>query len=286
MFTLIDGQAVAANIKTTIAEKLATYKLKNGSVPTLAVFIVGDNPASKVYVAGKERATELVGIRSIVERLPQDTTEAQLIAKIAEHNADDSIHGILVQLPLPTHIDAMRVTIAIAPEKDVDGFHPVNVGLLSIGTPQFIPCTPYGIMKLLETYNINPAGKLAVIVGRSNIVGKPIANLLLQADATVALCHSKTSDLKELCKQADILIAAVGKPNVITREYVKSGAVVIDVGINRLADGKLCGDVDFESVNKVASAITPVPKGVGPMTIAMLMQNTLEAYERFAGNNP
>jgi methylenetetrahydrofolate dehydrogenase (NADP+)/methenyltetrahydrofolate cyclohydrolase len=280
---LIDGLATANKLRAEIAQNVAKYKTQTGKVPGIAVILIGDDPASMSYVGSKEKAAQAAGMHSVLDRLPSTTTEAELLAKIAELNRDASIHGILVQLPLPSHIDEMKVIMAIDPKKDVDGFHPVNVGLLSIGSKDaFISCTPYGVMKLLEEYNIDLAGKHAVIVGRSNIVGKPMATLLLQANATVTICHSKTKDLKATCREADILVAAIGRARMINADYVKPGAVVIDVGINRV-DGKLCGDVDFDAVSGIASAITPVPKGVGPMTITMLMQNTLESFMRVEG---
>lgn len=279
MAMVIDGQATAAKLRAEIAENVKNCKEKYKKVPGIAVILVGDDPASNVYVSSKEKAAQAAGMHSVVERMPAATSESDLLAKIDEYNRDEAIHGILVQLPLPKHIDEMKIIMAIDHRKDVDGFHPINVGLLNIGEKAFISCTPYGVMKLLEEYGIDPSGKHAVIIGRSNIVGKPMGTLLLKANATVTICHSRTKDLKAMCKEADILVAAIGRARMINREYVKEGAVVIDVGINRV-DGKLCGDVDFDDVKDIASAITPVPKGVGPMTITMLMQNTLEAFLR------
>jgi methylenetetrahydrofolate dehydrogenase (NADP+)/methenyltetrahydrofolate cyclohydrolase len=246
----------------------------------LAVIVVGDDPASQVYVRNKVKACEDVGFHSVLERYPAELDEAQLLARIATLNADPSIHGILVQLPLPKHIAADRVLEAIASEKDVDGFHVANAGALMVGAPLFKPCTPYGCMKMLESIEYPLRGARAVVIGASNIVGKPMAMLLLQAGATVTICNSKTKDLSVHTKEADILVVATGKPKMITGNMIKSGSVVIDVGINRLPDGKLCGDVDFDTAKYVAGWITPVPGGVGPMTITMLLMNTLEAVER------
>jgi methylenetetrahydrofolate dehydrogenase (NADP+)/methenyltetrahydrofolate cyclohydrolase len=257
-----------------------------GHRPGLAVILAGEDPASQVYVRNKVNACEAAGIFSLKIDAPADVSQETLLAKINELNHDPAIHGILVQLPLPRHIDEETVLEAIAPEKDVDGFHAVNIGALAQGNPRFIPCTPYGVMKMLEANRIDPAGKEAVVIGRSNIAGKPMAMLLLNANATVTVCHSKTRDLAAHARRADILVAAVGKPRFVTANMVKPGAVVIDVGINRLPveeGGKLCGDVDFEAVKETASLITPVPGGVGPMTITMLLANTIEAAERRAG---
>lgn len=276
---IIDGNALAKKIRIEIATRTASLVAK-GIQPGLAVLLVGEDPASQVYVRNKVKACEDVGMHSILERHPADLSEEKLLRRIDELNQDKSIHGILVQLPLPKHIDSHRVIESIAPEKDVDGFHVANAGALMIGAPLFRPCTPYGCMKMLESIDYPIRGARAVVIGASNIVGKPMAMLLLQAGATVTICNSKTRDLSAHTKEADILVVATGKPKMITAEMVKPGAVVIDVGINRLADGKLCGDVDFESVQAVASAITPVPGGVGPMTITMLLLNTLEAAER------
>ncbi len=276
---IIDGNALAKKIRIEIATRTASLVAK-GIQPGLAVLLVGEDPASQVYVRNKVKACEDVGMHSILERHPADLSEEKLLRRIDELNQDKSIHGILVQLPLPKHIDSHRVIESIAPEKDVDGFHVANAGALMIGAPLFRPCTPYGCMKMLESIDYPIRGARAVVIGASNIVGKPMAMLLLQAGATVTICNSKTRDLSAHTKEADILVVATGKPKMITAEMVKPGAVVIDVGINRLPDGKLCGDVDFESVQAVASAITPVPGGVGPMTITMLLLNTLEAAER------
>jgi methylenetetrahydrofolate dehydrogenase (NADP+)/methenyltetrahydrofolate cyclohydrolase len=278
-FQIIDGNALAKKIRLEIASR-TTALIKKGIKPGLAVLLVGEDSASQVYVRNKVKACEEAGMHSLLERLPADLTEAALIKRIHELNVDSSIHGILVQLPLPKHLNSHIVIESIAPEKDVDGFHVANAGALMIGAPLFRPCTPYGCMKILESIDYPIKGARAVIVGASNIVGKPMAMLLLQAGATITICNSKTKDLPSHTREADILIVATGRPKMITAEMVKPGAVVIDVGINRMADGKLCGDVDFESVKTVASAITPVPGGVGPMTITMLLLNTLEAAER------
>jgi methylenetetrahydrofolate dehydrogenase (NADP+)/methenyltetrahydrofolate cyclohydrolase len=278
-FQIIDGNALAKKIRLEIASRTAAL-VKKGIKPGLAVLLVGEDPASQVYVRNKVKACEEAGMHSLLERLPADLSEAALIKRIHELNLDPSIHGILVQLPLPKHLNSHIVIESIAPEKDVDGFHVANAGALMIGAPLFRPCTPYACMKMLESIDYPIRGARAVIVGASNIVGKPMAMLLLQAGATVTICNSKTRDLSAHTKEADILVVATGRPKMITAEMVKPGAVVIDVGINRMDDGKLCGDVDFESVKTVASAITPVPGGVGPMTITMLLLNTLEAAER------
>ena len=279
MAQIIDGNALAKQVRSEIAQRTAQLKSK-GILPGLAVLLVGEDPASQVYVRNKVKACEEAGMHSLLERLPADLSEEQLLKRIKELNEDKSIHGILVQLPLPKHLNSHVVIESIAPEKDVDGFHVANAGALMIGAPLFRPCTPYGCMKMLESINYNIKGARAVVVGASNIVGKPMAMLLLQAGATVTICNSKTKDLSAHTKEADILVVATGKPKMITGDMVKPDAVVIDVGINRLPDGKLCGDVDFDSVQKVAGAITPVPGGVGPMTITMLLLNTLEAAER------
>jgi methylenetetrahydrofolate dehydrogenase (NADP+)/methenyltetrahydrofolate cyclohydrolase len=276
---IIDGNALAKKIRLEIASRTSALVSK-GIKPGLAVLLVGEDPASQVYVRNKVKACEDAGMHSLLERLPADLTESELLKRIHELNLDPSIHGILVQLPLPKHLNSHIVIESIAPEKDVDGFHVANAGALMIGAPLFRPCTPYGCMKMLESIDYPIKGARAVIVGASNIVGKPMAMLLLQAGATVTICNSKTRDLSAHTKEADILVVATGRPKMITAEMVKPGAVVIDVGINRMDDGKLCGDVDFESVKNVASAITPVPGGVGPMTITMLLLNTLEAAER------
>jgi methylenetetrahydrofolate dehydrogenase (NADP+)/methenyltetrahydrofolate cyclohydrolase len=276
---IIDGNALAKQIRTEITARTSQLVAK-GVQPGLAVLLVGEDPASQVYVRNKVKACEDVGMFSILERHPVDLTESNLLKRIEELNNDPKIHGILVQLPLPKHIDSHRVIESIAPEKDVDGFHVANAGALMIGAPLFRPCTPYGCMKMLESIQFPIRGARAVVIGASNIVGKPMAMLLLQAGATVTICNSKTKDLTAHTKEADILVVATGRPKMVTASMVKPGAVVIDVGINRLPDGKLCGDVDFESVKEVAGAITPVPGGVGPMTITMLLLNTLEAAER------
>ena len=274
---IIDGKAISAKIREEIAEKVVALKAERGITPGLAVVIVGDDPASRVYVRNKHRACEQVGFASFGYELPAETSEEELLALVDQLNRDERVHGILVQLPLPRHLDEEKILLAIDPKKDVDAFHPYNVGKIMIGNYDFLPCTPAGVMELLRRSNIEIAGKECVIVGRSNIVGKPQAMLLLQANGTVTVCHSRTKDLREVCRRADILVAAIGKPEFFDASYVKEGAVVIDVGINRRADGTLCGDVNFEDVAPHASFITPVPGGVGPMTIAMLMQNTLTA---------
>jgi methylenetetrahydrofolate dehydrogenase (NADP+)/methenyltetrahydrofolate cyclohydrolase len=277
----IDGQAIAREFREGLMRRVGALASK-GVRPGLAVVQVGDHPASKVYVRNKIRACSEVGLHSEHIELPGKTDEEALLERIRSLNNDARIHGILVQLPLPPGISVDRVQETISPEKDVDGFHPINVGLLAIGRPRFAPCTPLGVMKLLEHEKIDPEGRHAVVVGRSNIVGKPMALLLLQKGATVTICNSRTPDLGEMTRQADILVVAAGKPLLVTSGMVKQGAVVIDVGINRLADGKLSGDVDFQSVWGTASRISPVPGGVGPMTIAMLIENTLLAAERAA----
>ncbi len=278
MATLIDGKQISADIKNEVKEKVAAYKAEGKEI-SLAVIQVGNNPASTVYVGNKKKACEYVGIKSVAYELPEETTEEELLDLIKELNGRADINGILVQLPLPKHIDEDKVIETIDPIKDVDGFHPMNVGALSIGRRGFISCTPYGIMKLLERSNIDVNGKHCVIIGRSNIVGKPMGMLLLKANGTVTTVHSRTKDIKEITKQADILVVAIGKPKFVDETYVKDGAVIIDVGINRDENNKLCGDVDFDKVVDKASAITPVPGGVGPMTIAMLMNNCVEAFE-------
>jgi methylenetetrahydrofolate dehydrogenase (NADP+)/methenyltetrahydrofolate cyclohydrolase len=276
----IDGIALAAKTRAAVAQRAKTFKARLGRPPGLTVVVVGDNPASAVYVRNKVKACDEAGFRSEKIALAQDCSEATLLETIACLNQDDRVDGILVQLPLPAQINAHRVIEAIAAEKDVDGFHVANAGALMIGEPLFRPCTPYGVMKLLEEAKVSIRGAEAVILGASNIVGKPMAMLLLQAGATVTLCNSKTRSLADHTRRADILVAAVGRPHLVTADMVKPGAVVIDVGINRLDDGRLAGDVDTEAVSSVASAITPVPGGVGPMTIAMLLVNTMESAER------
>ena len=279
---IIDGAALSQRIREEVAQRVSALAEK-GTRPGLAVVLVGADPASQVYVRNKVAACEKAGLHSVKEQYPADMTEAELLARIDVLNQDPSIHGILVQLPLPKHMDAHKVIEAIAAEKDVDGFHISNAGLLMTGQPLFRPCTPYGVMKMLESEGVTLRGAEAVIVGASNIVGKPMAMLLLQAGATITICNSKTRDLAAQTRRADVLVVATGKPGMIDGSMIKPGAVVIDVGINRGADGKLCGDVDFASAKEVAGAITPVPGGVGPMTIAMLLVNTVEAAERAAG---
>jgi methylenetetrahydrofolate dehydrogenase (NADP+) / methenyltetrahydrofolate cyclohydrolase len=279
---LIDGKAIAAIYRQEFAVRCARLN-ERGVVPGLAVLLVGEDPASQVYVRNKALACNSTGIRSEVHALPAGTTQSELIAFVERLNADPAVHGILVQLPLPKPLDSRVVIESILPEKDVDGFHYFNVGSLVVGEPAFYPCTPWGVMKMLEHEGVAVEGAHAVVVGRSTIVGKPMALLLLNAGATVTICHSKTRDLGSMTRQADILVAAVGKPRMIRADMVKPGAVVIDVGINRLPDGKLAGDVDFDAVREVASRITPVPGGVGPMTIAMLLGNTVKSAERVAG---
>lgn len=278
MATIIDGKKVSSDIKAECKNRADALKEK-GIEPALAVILVGDNPASRVYVRNKKKACEEAGIRSISYELPGDTREEDLIELIEKLNEDEKVHGILVQLPLPVGIDEDRVLMAISPDKDVDGFHPVSVGNLSIGRPGFVSCTPAGIIELMRRYDIEMSGKRCVIIGRSNIVGKPMALLMLRENATVTITHSKTKDLPAVCKEADILIVAIGKAKFVDSSFVKEGAVVIDVGMDRDENDKLCGDVDFESVSKVAGYITPVPGGVGPMTIAMLLNNTLDSAE-------
>ena len=276
---LIDGNALSRQLRTQVSERVAALKAQ-GLTPGLAVVLVGDNPASQVYVRNKVKACEDTGMHAVLEKYDASLTEAELLARVDALNNDPTIHGILVQLPLPAHIDAHKVIEAISPAKDVDGFHVASAGALMVGQPGFWPCTPYGCMKMLESIGYDLRGKHAVVIGRSNIVGKPMAMMLLQKDATVTVCHSRTADLKAQTLQADVIVAAVGKRNVLTADMVKPGAVVLDVGMNRNDDGKLCGDVDFDGVKAVAGYITPVPGGVGPMTITMLMVNTLESAER------
>ena len=279
MAQIIDGKKISQEIKDEIKEQVAQLKAEGREV-CLAVIQVGNNPASTVYVGNKKKACVYTGITSLAYELPEETTEEELLQKIEELNQDKKVNGILVQLPLPKHMDEDKIIEAISPAKDVDGFHPVNVGALSIGKDGFISCTPYGIIQLLKRSGTEIDGKNCVIIGRSNIVGKPMAQLLLRENGTVTIVHSHTKNLKEITAQADIVVAAIGKANYITADYIKEGAVVIDVGINRNENGKLCGDVNFAQVSEKASAITPVPGGVGPMTIAMLMQNCLEAFRR------
>ena len=276
---LIDGNALSARLRTDIAAQAATLTAR-GLEPGLAVILVGENPASQVYVRNKVKACEQVGFNSLLFHYEATLSETALLDRIADLNRDPAVHGILVQLPLPAHIDAHKVIEAISPAKDVDGFHVASAGALMVGQPGFKPCTPYGCMKMLESIGYDLGGKHAVVIGRSNIVGKPMALLLLAANATVTICHSATRDLGAITRQADVIVAAVGKRKVLTADMVKPGAVVIDVGMNRDDAGKLCGDVDFAGVREVAGWITPVPGGVGPMTITMLLQNTLEAGQR------
>ncbi|MES2187594.1 MAG: bifunctional methylenetetrahydrofolate dehydrogenase/methenyltetrahydrofolate cyclohydrolase FolD [Pseudomonadota bacterium] len=277
----IDGNALSRQLRTEVAQRAAALK-ERGTVPGLAVVLVGDNPASQVYVRNKVKACEDAGLHSVLEKYDAGLSEADLLARVDALNRDPAIHGILVQLPLPPHIDAQKVIEAISPDKDVDGFHVASAGALMTGTPGFWPCTPYGCMKMLESIGYELRGKHAVVIGRSNIVGKPMALMLLAKNATVTICHSATPDLGAFTRQADVVVAAVGRRNVLTADMVKPGAVVIDVGMNRTDEGKLCGDVDFAGVSQVAGWITPVPGGVGPMTITMLLVNTLEAAERAA----
>ena len=283
MAQLIDGKAVSAAVKAEVAEETAKLKDEKGLKVGLAVVIVGNDPASRVYVNHKKKACEAVGFQSYEYALDESTTQEQLLDLVNVLNRDDRVNGILVQLPLPKHIDEKAVINAISPDKDVDAFHPINVGKIMIGEYSFLPCTPAGVMRLIESTGTDITGKQCVVIGRSNIVGKPQAMLLLQKNGTVTICHSKTKNLKEICLGADILVVAIGRANFVTGDMIKEGAVVIDVGMNRLDNGKLCGDVEFESAEKKASFITPVPGGVGPMTIAMLMKNTLTAAKQQAG---
>lgn len=278
MAKIIDGKAISLAIKDELKEKVAEYKNKGIDI-TLAVVKVGNDPASAVYVRNKEKACEYVGINSRTLALPEETTREELLNIVRELNEDDTVNGILVQLPLPKHIDESEVLLAINSTKDVDGFHPVNVGKMVIGEDTFLPCTPAGIIEMLKRSDIDIEGKECVVIGRSNIVGKPMSLLMLKENATVTIAHSRTKDLKEVTKRADILVAAIGKPKFVTADYVKEGAVVIDVGMDRDENGKLCGDVDFESVEPKVSAITPVPGGVGPMTVTMLLVNCLRSVE-------
>ena len=281
---LIDGNALARQIRAEVAGRTAALKAR-GVQPALSIILVGDDPASQVYTRHKVSDSTETGLHASLERYPAAMAETELLALIESLNRDPAVHGILVQLPLPKHMDSSRVIEAIAPEKDVDGFHVASAGALMVGRPGFWPCTPYGCMKMLESIGYDLKGKHAVVIGRSNIVGKPMAMMLLAKNATVTICHSATRDLKAMTLQADVVVAAVGKRNVLTADMVKPGAVVIDVGMNRNDDGKLCGDVDFEGVRQVAGWITPVPGGVGPMTRAMLLVNTLAAAERAAGQS-
>lgn len=273
---IINGFELAKEKRAQLAKEVEQLK-REGIEPALAVILVGDHPASQSYVKAKQKACEEIGIRSVLLTFPNDISESFLLEQIARLNKDRSIHGILVQLPLPPQINELHVIEAIAPEKDVDGFHPLNVGRMMTGQQTFLPCTPYGILYMVQSLQVDIVGKHVVVVGRSNIVGKPVGQLFLREHATVTYCHSRTNDLEAITRQADILIVAVGKPKLITSSYVKEGAIVIDVGVNRLENGKLCGDVDFDDVKQVASYITPVPKGVGSMTITMLLHNTVQA---------
>ena len=277
MAELIDGKLVSQKLRCEIREEISEFKTLYNAVPGLAVVVVGDNPASAVYVRNKHKACLDVGIESFDIRFPADVSEEELLSCIDNLNKDSKVDGILVQLPLPDHISEERVINRITPEKDVDAFHPANVGRIMIGNPSFLPCTPAGVVELLKHYNVNSEGKRCVVIGRSNIVGKPMALLLLGLNGTVTVCHSRTRNIAEICREADIIVVAIGRAGFLTADMVKPGAVVIDVGINRNNEGKLCGDVDFEQVEKVASMITPVPGGVGPMTITMLLRNTLTA---------
>ncbi|GAA3405452.1 bifunctional methylenetetrahydrofolate dehydrogenase/methenyltetrahydrofolate cyclohydrolase FolD [Paenibacillus hodogayensis] len=279
---IIDGKQLVSDIRGKLKEEIDALAAE-GFRPGLAVVLVGEDPASAVYVRNKAKACEQVGIYSEVHRLPAETTQAELLDLVDKLNRNTSIHGILVQLPLPKHISEDAVIDAIAVEKDVDGFHPINVGNLSIGKPSLLPCTPAGVIEIIKRTGTDIAGKRAVVIGRSNIVGKPVAMLLLRENATVTVCHSRTANMKELCREADILVVAIGKAKFVTKEFVKPGAIVIDVGINRLDDGKLAGDVDFADVVDIAGPITPVPGVVGPMTITMLLQNTLQAAKTLRG---
>lgn len=280
MANIIDGKALAEKLQAKLAEKTAKLKAETGQEPGLVVILVGDNPASQVYVRNKERSALAAGFRSEVVRLPKSTSQEELLALIARYNQDPAWHGILVQLPLPAHIDDEAVLLAIDPDKDVDGFHPTNMGRLWSGHPLMIPSTPAGIMEMFREYKVDLEGKNAVVIGRSNIVGKPMAQLLLSKNATVTLTHSRTHHLAKIAKKADILVVAIGRGHFVTKDFVKEGAVVIDVGMNRDENGKLIGDVKFDEVAEVASLITPVPKGVGPMTITMLMEQTYQAFVR------
>lgn len=283
MATLIDGKAVSAKIRAELTEKTAVFVKKNGFAPGLAVIVVGDDPASKIYVRNKKMACEEIGFRSFEYPLPADTSEKALLELIDKLNRDDSVHGILVQSPTPPQIDERKVQSAILPTKDVDAFHPVNVGKIMIGQYDFVPCTPAGITALIDAYGIETAGKSCVVIGRSDIVGKPMAMLMLHKNCTVTVCHSKTPDVGAVTRGADIVISAVGKAGFLTGDMIREGTVVIDVGMNRNSAGKLCGDADFDSCEKKAAFITPVPGGVGPMTVTMLMRNTLKAAELAVG---
>ncbi|MBR6255359.1 MAG: bifunctional methylenetetrahydrofolate dehydrogenase/methenyltetrahydrofolate cyclohydrolase FolD [Clostridiales bacterium] len=283
--TIISGKELSSLIRERITKETEELSAQFGKRPGLAVIQVGENPASTIYVNNKKKACEQVGFQSFGYSLPESASEKELLDLIDQLNKDDRVHGILCQLPLPKHMDEFSVICAIAPEKDVDGFHPVNKGLLSIGRDCLVSCTPKGCIELLKYANVDISGKNCVVIGRSNIVGKPVASLMLHENATVTVVHSRTQNIKEICKQADILIVAIGKQGFVTKDFVKEGAVIIDVGINRCEDGKVRGDVDFDDVVDIASAITPVPGGVGPMTITMLLQNTLEAFTKIEKGN-
>ncbi len=278
MSLLLDGKVVSASIREKLKQSVSGCKEKFGRVPGIAVIIAGDDPASHVYVSSKEKAASDIGFHSIVDRVSDTITTDELLALIDKYNKDEMIDGILVQLPVPKGVDDKKILRAIDPTKDVDGFHPFNVGLLNIGEDTLISCTPAGIMEILKHYNIDVAGKDCVIIGRSNIVGKPMSAMMIKANATVTVCHSKTKDIEKKCSEADILVAAIGMPKFVKASFIKKGAVVIDVGMNRDENNKLCGDVDYEDVKDIVSAITPVPGGVGPMTITMLMSNTLKSF--------
>lgn len=282
MAKILNGRELSAKFRIRLKEETAELKDKYGLVPGIAVILAGDDPASAVYVGSKEKAAVEAGFYSVVDRVPASVNTGDILSLVEKYNNDSAIHGILVQLPLPAGVDEKKILRAIKPEKDVDGFHPYNVGLLNIGEDCLMPCTPLGVMNMMADYGIDLKGKNAVVIGRSNIVGKPMAAMLVKADATVTVCHSKTKNIKDVCAAADVIIAAVGRARFVTVDFVKDGAVVIDVGMNRV-NGKLCGDVDFESVSEKASFITPVPGGVGPMTITTLMQNTLKACKKAAG---
>lgn len=280
MATIIDGKALAAKMQAELADKVAKLKADKGIVPGLVVILVGEDPASQVYVGNKERSALKAGFKSEVVRVPETISQEELLALIAKYNVDDSFHGILVQLPLPKHINEEEVLLAISPEKDVDGFHPMNMGRLWSGHAVMVPCTPAGVMEMFKAYGIELAGKKAVVIGRSNIVGKPMAQLLMDQNATVTIAHSRTKNLPELARTADVLVVAIGRGNFVTKDFVKEGAVVIDVGMNRDENGKLCGDVKYDEVEPIASHITPVPGGVGPMTITMLLEQTYDSAVR------
>ena len=283
MATIIDGKQLAAKVRAELIERVAKLKA-HGVTPGLTVVLVGEDPASQIYVGAKEKMCGEVGIASAIMRLPANTSQDELLAVVQRLNADDAVHGILIQMPLPSGIDEDTALRAISPEKDVDGFHPVNAGMLFLGKPRFVPCTPLGIMRMFDDIGYDLAGKEAVVIGRSNIVGKPMAQLLLMRSATVTICHSRTKNLAETTRRADVVVVAIGKRNFLTADMVKPGAVVIDVGINRREGSrKIDGDVDYAAVEPIASAITPVPGGVGPMTVTMLMQSTVESAERAAG---